>query len=110
MSTSYYLVNDTKKEIISFLHLPVSTLREITGNPVSSAICTWYIAMNTNDKISLLSEHKISKDQIENYTDQTDKIIEELIKNKILKDEGYEKMIKDEPGIFYRKIKNIWME
>lgn len=39
-SGGFVLINVTKKEKITYLHLPVSTKREIAGNPVSSAITT----------------------------------------------------------------------
>lgn len=51
MSAGYELINITKKEKISFSHLPVNAMREITGNPVSSAITTWYLMKNSGDEI-----------------------------------------------------------
>lgn len=119
MSVGYELINVTKKERISFTHLPVSTMREITGNPVSSAITTWYIFKNSGDKIGFVPDQcnkevwplkDISWKEIYNYLDLTEDIIKELIDNKILIDTGTELFDKDEPEIYIRRLKNIWLD
>ena len=51
MSIGYELINQTKKEKISFYHLPVNTKKEIAGNPVSASIVSWYILDNQGDEI-----------------------------------------------------------
>jgi hypothetical protein len=38
MSIGYCLINKTKKEKITYFHLPADTAKELTGNPVTSAI------------------------------------------------------------------------
>lgn len=56
MSVGYFLVNYSKKELLSFSHIDASTARELAGNPVSAAITTWYMLQNVSDSISFLSD------------------------------------------------------
>lgn len=52
----------------------------------------------------------VTEDEIIHYKDMTDTIVDELIKNEILKDEGKEVFDLDEPEIYVRKLVNIWGE
>lgn len=108
-----------KKEKISYSHLPTNTAKEITGNPVSSAITTWYLIKNSGDDIGFVPDIYREKDwpyrdiswlDIENYKDLTDEIINELIEINILKDIAIEVFDEDDPNVFIRKLKNIWLE
>jgi hypothetical protein len=116
MGAGFELVNNTKKEKISFLHLPVNTKREITGNPVSSAIVSWYLFKNQGDEIQFVSNTyedwpftSGNKSDLQNYKDKTDSIIIELIENKIIQDNGIAWKDKDEPeSVFIRDLSNIW--
>ncbi len=109
MGTTYILINDTKKEIISFPHLPVSKKREICGNPASSAIVSWYLINNRKDNIRFYSEHECSYPI--DYKEVTEKAILELIENEILEDNGMEWVDEDEPDkIYIRSLKNTWMD
>lgn len=62
MGVGYELINVTKKERISFSHLPVSSMKEISGNPVSSAITTWYLIKNSGDKIGVVPDQYYEED------------------------------------------------
>ncbi len=109
MGTTYILINDTKKEMIGFPHLPVSKKREIAGNPTSASIVTWYLINNRKDDIRFYSEYETSYPV--DYKDVTDQIILELIDNEILEDNGMEWVDEDEPEkVYIRSIKNIWMD
>ncbi len=57
MGTDFCLVNRSKKERITFAHLPCTKSREITGNPVCAAIVTYYLIENAGDEIFFVSEH-----------------------------------------------------
>ena len=117
MGTPYELVNITKKEIVSFFRIPASKARELAGNPVSSAITTWYLLTHLGDQITFMSTQEPiwplesgSIRDVDEFTDVTDQIVEELIQNKILVDEGKVFYFDDEPEIYDRKLRNIWME
>jgi hypothetical protein len=119
MSVGYYLINKTKKEQVTFSHLPAETARELTGNPVTSAITTWYMHKNLGDEISFIpdqyceNEYSLkgaSLDEILDYDDVTNLLIEDLISLGILKDNGVEHLFDDEPEVYIRRLENIWMD
>ncbi|WP_239714812.1 hypothetical protein [Paenibacillus sp. 19GGS1-52] len=105
MGVTYQLINLSKKEVINYSHLPASKLRGIVGNPVSSAITTWYLINNIGDTITFLSELDESPQDIEHYKEVTDRIINELIQNQILKDEGLMYVDKDDSSNLYKGFK-----
>ena len=117
MSVGYCLINKSKKEMISYSHLPVNTAKELTGNSVSSAITTWYLIKHSGDEICFVPDQyyeenwpnkDISWKEIDNYKDLTDDIIKELLEMKILADCGVEILDESEPDIYIRRLKNIW--
>ncbi len=117
MGTTYQLVNITKKEIIWFTHIGAYKALELAGNPASSAITTWYLLTHLGDQITFVSMaveiqplQTGSTRDVDDFTEVTDKVVEELIQNKILLDEGKVFFFDDEPQIYNRKLRNIWME
>lgn len=119
MGVGYCLVNKTKKEMITYVHLPANTANEITGNPVTSAITTWYLIRNSGDEIGFVPDqyyeenctyNDISLIEIKDYKDMTDETITQLINNNILKDIGVEYFDEDDLNVYLRKLKNIWLE
>lgn len=42
MGQGFVLINKSKPELVSYSHLPASKAKELTGNPVTAAITTWY--------------------------------------------------------------------
>lgn len=117
MGVGYILVNYSRKELISFAHIPASTAKELAGNPVSAAITTWYLLQHAGDAIAFLSDTygewcfpTGTRDEISNYLDVTDKVVESLIEAGILADLGIEWADKDKPDeIYMRGLKIIWM-
>lgn len=119
MSVGYYLINKTQKEQITFSHLPAETAKELTGNPVTAAITTWYMLKNLGDEISFISDQYYeneyslkgaSLDEISDYYDVTNLLIEDLISLGILNDNGLEYFFEDEPEVYIRRLENIWMD
>lgn len=117
MDVGYYLVNKTKKEKISYLHLKVDTAKELAGNPVSSAITTWYLIKNGGDEIGFIPDQyyeenrpykDITWEEISTFKDLTNDIVNELIEMKILTDHGIEILDENEPDLYTRRLKNIW--
>lgn len=117
MSIGYELINQTKKEKISFLHLPVSTRSEIVGNPVSASIISWYMLNNQGDNIQFVSDTHgdwpfLSGEQGDKrkYPDQTELLITKLISLGVLKDNGIAYQDEDDPeNIYIREIIHIWL-
>ena len=117
MTIGYILINQPKKEKISFYHLPVNTKNEIVGNPVSASIVSWYMLNNQGDQIQFVSDtyndwpfsSGVRSDQ-EKYPDQTNVLIDKLINLGILKDKGIDWQDEDDPeNVYIREIINIWL-
>ena len=56
MGVEYILINETKKEQITFIHLNGSKKSELAGNAAQSAITTWYLLSNQGDQIQFVSD------------------------------------------------------
>jgi hypothetical protein len=116
MSIGYFLVNYTKREWISFLHVNASTAKELAGNSVPAAITTWYMLQNCGDAISFVSDTyddwPFSDGQasdIQGYIDCTDKTVNELIQAGIVQDHGILWAdADDQHSVYVRDLRNIW--
>jgi hypothetical protein len=119
MGVGYCLINNTKKECISYIHIPANTAKELTGNPVAAAITSWYLLKNSGDEIGFVPDQyneknwtykDVSEKEILNYKDLTDEIVEELIELKILENNGIAIIDEDEPELYMRRLESIWMK
>ena len=116
MSIGFVLVNHTRREVVSFAHLPASTARELAGNSVTSAITTWYLLHHRDDKIAFVSDTlddwpfpSGSPAELGSYMDATSQVIEQLIHAGILRDDGIAWADEDEPqSIYIRALSNVW--
>lgn len=115
MGVQYNLVNETKKEVITFRHLMGAKARELAGGPVESAIVTWYLVQNQGDDIQFVSDtygewpFDTQRRSLESYTKKTDDVIDELRREGILEDRGMLYVDEDEPdSVYVRDIVNIW--
>ncbi|WLQ13547.1 hypothetical protein O5O45_27855 [Hahella aquimaris] len=103
MSVGYEHINQTKKERITFAHLPVSTQNEIVGHPVSATMVCWYLMNNIGDDIQFVSDTYDDwpfrsgqrKDYLA-YPDRTDAIIATLVQEGVLQEDGVLYLDKDE--------------
>ena len=117
MGVQYELVNQTKKERITYAHLDGSKARELAGNPCQAAITAWYLLQNQGDEIQFVSDaygewpFRSEKDiNCGEYPDKTDEVVEQLIEKGILKDIVYSFQDDDEPdSVYVRNIINVWM-
>ncbi len=78
-----------------FLHLPVSTMREILGNPVSSYIVDWYKEQHQSDDIDFVSDTYDDwpfdtgyRDDLKEYDEVTDAVVSSLVKKGAIIDNG----------------------
>jgi hypothetical protein len=118
MGVGYKLVNQTKKEQISFIHIPANTARELAGNPVSAAIIAWYMLENRGDNIAFVSDTyddcpfpTSEKKKLSEYADKTNEVVTSLIDAGILTDDGVSWADEDEPDTVYeRALRNTWNE
>ncbi len=116
MGVCYDLVNNTKRELIAFTRIPAHKDRELAGNPASSAITTWYLLQNAGDAIAFVSDTKDewpfdtgSRDDLHDFPDVTNRIIDDLIANGVLADHGIGWADEYEPEtVYYRDIRNVW--
>ncbi|TYP78282.1 hypothetical protein [Paenibacillus methanolicus] len=106
MGQNFVLINHSKRELIGFAHLPAGKVRELAGNPVTAAITTWYLLQNSGDNI-LFTEEELIED---GFSDVTNNVIETLIQNGILQDNGIEVFDEEEPEIYMRKLENVWIK
>jgi len=58
MGVEYTLVNNTKKERVSFFRMEGAKMRELAGNPAQAAVTTWYLLNNQGDDIQFVSDVK----------------------------------------------------
>lgn len=118
MGIGYILINTTKKESITFAHLPASKAWELTINPITSALVTWYLLKNAGDYIAFVPDQydlgdkewplkNVSWKSINEFKEITDQVIAEMIKNNILKDLGRETFDENEPNVYIRKLEII---
>ena len=115
MGVGYVLVNNTRAEWISFIHLPASKARELAGNPVAAAITTCYLLERRGDQIAFVSDTDWewpflngSIKDLANFKDMTDAIVQELISESILRDDGIEWADDQEPeSVYIRKLTNV---
>lgn len=118
MSVGYILVNHSQKEVIRFIHTPASTAHELAGNPVSAAITTWYLLQHPGDQIAFVSDtYEVwpfpegTHDELSIYDELSDVVVDALIAEKILRDEGILFADEDEPErVFMRALRYKWMD
>lgn len=116
MGVAYMLVNETKKEIVSFSHLNGSKKREIAGNAAQASITAWYLLNNQGDQIQFVSDTYDdwpfaagTREGLCAYPDVTDRLVQELIGEGILQDNGMLHVDSEEPETIYtRDIVNVW--
>ncbi|VUD69450.1 hypothetical protein TDB9533_04820 [Thalassocella blandensis] len=116
MGVEYVLINETKKEMISFSHLNGNKKRELAGNFAQSSIVTWYLLQNQGDQIQFVSDtsddwpfESGSRDVCFSYPDRTEQILKQLIEQEILKDLGYLYRDEDDPeNVYVKNIINVW--
>ncbi|NVJ61915.1 MAG: hypothetical protein HWE27_16105 [Gammaproteobacteria bacterium] len=95
-----------------FLHLPVSTMREILMHPVSSYIVDWYKKQYPHDDIDFVSDtfddwpfETGSREDLANYEEITDELLDTLVEQGVIIDNGFEWQDKDEPDtVFIRDL------
>lgn len=56
MGVEYSLLNQTKREQLTFAYMPVGRKREIAGNPASAALVAWYMLEHPQDEIRFVSD------------------------------------------------------
>ncbi|MBD5779927.1 hypothetical protein IEN85_10545 [Pelagicoccus sp. NFK12] len=115
MGTYHTLVNLTKKETLSFAKVSGMKAREITGNPASSAMVTWYMLKNSGDRIGFMPDDgtnpfvDVDPIEIQDFEEKEEEIIDELLREGILVDCGSTYLDDDDPSIFSRDLRNGWM-
>jgi hypothetical protein len=118
MGVMYELVNLDKHERLSFEGVDTGTkMRELSGTVVSANLVTYYLLKNTGDRIAfvddsspaatLFGQEYTDKSLFSAYTDVTQALIEELIGQGILRDDGI-RWVDEEEQLFFRDLSNVW--
>lgn len=117
MGVGYRLVNIDKKHQVGFYNVDTGTKpRELSGTVIASTIVTYYLLTNTGDRIGFINNtddrfivcgQNYESDYFTDFVDVTDKVIEELIENEIIHDNGII-WIDKEDNLFSRDLINIW--
>ncbi|MDC0677878.1 hypothetical protein [Sorangium atrum] len=117
MSVGYILVNFSVREMVSFVHVDASSLRELAGSPAAAAITTWYLLHHLGDQIAFVSDtyddwpFPGSKADLASFPDATDRTISDLILAGILADRGRVFVDEDDPEhVYVRDLRNVWFE
>lgn len=105
MGIQYELINITKQETISFVHLNGSKFNELLMNHPQSAITTLYLLNNQGDIIRFISDHDENNEgwheKIKNYKDVTQNYIDELLERDIFINQGYLYQDEEKPEELY---------
>lgn len=110
------LWNATKREHVSFHHVGAATKHEVAGNPAAAAIVTWYLLENVGDQISLQAdcdEFEVPNpiyDEAVRHPDRVEHVVAALIDAGILKDDGFHFRDEQDPQVYVRNLRNIWMD
>ncbi|MFK3647364.1 hypothetical protein ACI2IY_02870 [Lysobacter enzymogenes] len=117
MPARYTLVNATRKQQILFAHLPVSSKREIAGHPVAAAVVAWYLMEHPGDAVAFVSDDSAdwpfasgSFADLDAYAEVTDAVVAALTSNGILAEGERTPLFEDEPDLYLRSLRNIWMD
>jgi len=116
MGTTYELVNQTRREKISFAHIPAAKKPELAGNPVAAAIVTWYLLEHAGDRVAFVADDGSwpfptgSWRDLGAYPDRTSAIVDQLVAAGILRDDGRDELDDDDPETYMRLLRNVWMD
>ena len=117
MGVAFTLVNYTRRERLTFAHVAAGTKRELAGYPPAAAIATWYLLERPGDAIAFVSGSGEdwpfpagSRGDLALYPDVTDEVIGALIGAGVLADEGRDVLDADEPDVYLRRLRNVWMD
>lgn len=106
----FNLVNRSRKEYINYHHLGANSWRELSGSIAAAAITTWYMIKYRHDDVFFVSDYEDEEAQAETNTfrEVTDEVINELIEERVLKEEERHVFDPEDADGYYRRFRNIW--
>jgi hypothetical protein len=118
MGVGYQLVNQMKKEVISYSHIPATNARELAGNPVAAAITSWYLLQHQGDEIAFVSDTyddwpfpSGSKQDMKGNRDVTDERVNALVDAEIIQDDGIAWADDKQPNeVYIRALLYVWLD
>jgi hypothetical protein len=109
MGVEYHIVNYTKREFIMFEYVDTYSPGEILRNPVATCITTWYFMFNRHDKVAFVSDSLTewpfsdgTPSDMFSYREVTSEIINTLIAEGIIVDEGKKILDETDPDMYVR--------
>jgi len=117
MGVGFVLVNHSRREKVTLAQLPASTANKLAGNAVTAAMTTWYLLQHREEQVAVVFDSlddwpfpSGGRSDLHSYPDVTDRIVDELIAVKILRDDGVSWADPDDPTVRERAIRNVWMQ
>ena len=115
MGVSYSLVNNSRREVIVYQHLPASSKKEIAGCAEAAAVVAWYMLEHPGDEVAFVDDiygrwpfRTGSAGDLVGFREVTDEVVDALVGAGILRDDGRDMLFDDEPDIYLRRVRNIW--
>lgn len=117
MGSTYVLLNLSRLEYISFLHMSVAKRGEIMDSAVAALVANYYLLMHPGDHITYIVNWEVpptmadgSPFDWQRYEDKTGEVIAALIEHELIKDLGRYWVTdtpEDEPNLYMRKLRFI---
>lgn len=113
MGLQYDLVNQTKREIIHFGgQIPAGKPLELVAYPPAGSMVIGYLLRHPGDEIAFVDDHGETWPFVQgswpdhlSYRDVTNEVIEALIEQGTLRDEGREFFDDGDPEVYARKLR-----
>lgn len=111
MTVGFQLVNATKRERVLFLHIPASTRWELAADPIAATMIAWYMLNNFRDDVSFVPDDEsfwpfdsISPAEAAQFREVTDEIVQALIAEDLVVDQGIEILDENDPEMYFRRL------
>ena len=102
------LVNFTRHERVSGLHLGCATPHEWAWNPAASIVVAWYMLNHRGDDVRFVGDYQDDEHSRRNtsgFEDVEDRVVADLIKRQILKDFGKRWQDDIDPTLYTRDLR-----
>lgn len=116
MPVGYRLINIDKHETISFAYIDSgASLWELTNTVISSTVITYYLLRNIGNRVTVVNDCEsqfnlfgsiVTWDDIHQYADMTNELIDNLIQEQILEEDGIIWIDKEE-NLYFRNLKKV---
>lgn len=112
MGALYTLINFTKREQVSLVHLQGGKAREIACTHPAAAIAVWYMLRNRGDQIAFVSDYdvgrtffgeEITDELLNSLPDRCEETIAHAVESRVVTDHGKIGVDETEPDLIYTR-------